>query len=157
MCLQRFLLQELRINVVSDFMAKIFSYLLPERPVTYLFGSIVLGFVHILLAGAFATKQRGTAWNVSARDGEPKPLTGVAARLDRALKNFLETYPLYLAAILVFSLQGKQPGMAETGSMVYLIARVIYLPLYAFGVPYVRTLSWLASIVGIVMIVLSVF
>lgn len=124
---------------------------------SYLFGSIVLGFLHIVLAAGFATAQRGNKWNFSARDGEPKPLTGVAARLDRALKNFLETYPLYLAAILVFSLQGKQPGMAETGSMVYLIARVIYLPLYAFGVPYIRTLTWLVSIVGIVMIVLAIF
>jgi uncharacterized MAPEG superfamily protein len=125
--------------------------------VNYLFGSIVLGFLHILLASGFATAQRGAKWNVSARDGEPKPLTGVAARLDRASKNFLETYPLYLAAILVFSLNGKQPGLAETGSMVYLISRVIYLPLYAFGIPYLRTLAWTASVVGIVMIVLAMF
>jgi len=34
----------------------------------------------------------------------------------------------------------------------YFWARLIYLPLYAAGVPYVRSLVWLVSLLGIVML-----
>ena len=36
--------------------------------------------------------------------------------------------------------------------MVWLVARVLYVPLYAFGVPYVRSLVWMASLAAIVVI-----
>ena len=38
--------------------------------------SIVLGLVHVLVAAAMGTSQRGLKWNVGNRDGISKPLTG---------------------------------------------------------------------------------
>ena len=54
--------------------------------------SIALGLAHVLLGATLMTQQRGLKWNTGARDGETRPLTGVAARVDRGLKNFLETF-----------------------------------------------------------------
>ena len=59
---------------------------------------ILLGVAQLFLAAALMTRQRGLEWNASARDGDPPPLTGVAARADRAFRNFLETFPFFAAA-----------------------------------------------------------
>ncbi len=75
----------------------------------------------------------------------------VAGRLKRALENLLETYPAFVALALALALTGKTGGIAATGAWLWLAARVVYVPLYAFGVPAVRTLAWVVSIVGILM------
>ena len=62
--------------------------------------SIALGLAHVLLGAALTTRQRGLKWNVGARDAVLPPLEGVAARVDRGLRNFLETFPFFAAAVL---------------------------------------------------------
>lgn len=109
---------------------------------------VALGLVHVLLGATLGTAQRGLKWNVGARDGEPKPLQGVAARVDRALRNFLETFPLFAALALAVVAAGR--GSAETalGAQAYFWARVAYVPVYAAGIPYLRTIIWAASLWG---------
>ncbi len=114
--------------------------------------AIVLGLVQIGIAATLGTQQRGLGWNASARDGEPKPLTGVAARLDRASRNFLETFPFFIAAVLAVSLTQRTDAHTALGAQLYFWARVAYVPVYAAGIPYVRTLIWVVSIVGLVMV-----
>src|SRR5215213_6579891 len=62
--------------------------------------SVVLGIVQIVAASHAASLQRGYRWTASSRDGEVPPLGGVAGRLDRALRNFVETFPLFAAVVL---------------------------------------------------------
>lgn len=114
--------------------------------------SIVLGVFYVLFAAALATQQRGMAWNTGNRDGVPQALTGAAARAGRASRNFLETFAFFAAAVL--AVVAAQRGNATTalGAQLYLWARVAYLPIYVLGIPYVRTLVWLASVVGLVMV-----
>ena len=52
---------------------------------------------------------------------------------------------------------GKTGGIAATGAWVWLIARVVYVPLYAFGVPYVRSLVWLVAAGGLVLVIAALF
>ncbi len=56
-----------------------------------------------MLSSHAASLQYGYRWAASARDQPMPPLTGVAARLERALRNFMETFPLFAAAVLVAS------------------------------------------------------
>lgn len=63
--------------------------------------SIVLGFVHIILASHAKSNVYGYRWSAGPRDQAMPPLPGVAGRLDRALRNFGETFPLFAAAVLV--------------------------------------------------------
>ncbi len=116
---------------------------------------IVLGIVHLMIAAQFATAQRGIKWNMSARDEKPAELTGAAARLDRSFKNFMETFAFFAAAVLlVFALQ-KHSQLSSIGALVYLLARVVYIPLYAMGIPKVRTMVWLISMLGIALVLIS--
>lgn len=115
----------------------------------YLGWAIVLGLAHVLIAAALATWQRGLAWNTGNRDGEAKPLTGVAARAERASRNFLETFAFFAAAVLAVLLAQKSSGSSVLGAQIYLWARVAYLPIYLAGIPYLRTLVWATSFWGI--------
>ena len=121
-----------------------------------LLGAMVLGVVH-LAAASFAFKgQVGNAYTVGARDDEV-PRQGVAGRLDRAHRNFLETFAIFAAAVLLLMVLGRTGGwLSEVGAAIYLGGRLIYLPLYAAGVPWLRSLSWKAATAGLAMTMLAI-
>jgi len=119
--------------------------------------AVVLGLLQIMIAATLGTQQRGLAWNAGARDGEPKPLTGVAARMDRALWNFLETFAFFAAAVLMVVAAQRTSAHTALGAQLYFWGRVVYLPLYAAGTPYVRTMAWVVSMAGLLMVLLALF
>ena len=112
----------------------------------------VLLVVHVMLAGHFRTRQYGTEWNMGARDAEMPPLNPVAGRLLRAQANYQETLPLALIALIGVVVAGKTSELTAVAAWVWLIARVVYLPLYASGVPKVRTLIWAVATVAILLV-----
>ena len=123
-----------------------------------LIAAVIVGLVQIAWAAAAgAGGERNFAYLSGPRD-EPRPVNTVAGRLDRALRNFLETFPLFAAALLACLAAGKA-GTTLTiyGAGLYVAARALYVPLYAMGVPVVRTLVWAASLVGIVMLIVAFF
>ncbi|MEZ0231823.1 MAG: MAPEG family protein [Methylophilaceae bacterium] len=119
--------------------------------------ALILGLVHILVAAQARTNQYGPKWNVSARDGEQPPLNPLPARLLRAQANFFETFPIFAVAILIAMIADRTGTLTYIGAIVYLIARVIYFPLYAFGVPVVRTIVWMISMAGICCVLVALF
>ena len=119
--------------------------------------SILLGLAQILLAAALMTHQRGLKWNTGARDGQAASLSGVAARMERASRNFLETFPFFIAAVLAVVLTQRTSPETALGAQVYFWARLAYVPLYAAGIPYVRTLVWAVSLWGLLQVVWALF
>lgn len=120
---------------------------------TVLAWTLVLGLLQIGVAAAAMTHQRGLGWNVSARDGQAAALTGVAARLDRASKNFLETFPFFVAAVLAVVVAQKTSADTALGVQLYFWARVAYVPIYAAGIPYLRTAVYGVAIWGLVKLI----
>ena len=114
--------------------------------------SVVLGLAHILIAGQARTKELGSKWNASARDGAEPQLSAVTNRLFRAQANFFETFPLFAVLILITAVTQLYSVYSQVGAILYIIARVIYLPLYAFGIPYIRSVVWLISLFGITLV-----
>ena len=119
---------------------------------TMLAWGCVLAVLHILIATQAKTRQYGRKWNVGARDEElpaPHPVVG---RLMRAQNNFFETFPLMIAAVLIVSAADLRNDNTALGAMLWLGARAVYLPLYALGVPVLRSLAWIAATLGIFMV-----
>jgi uncharacterized MAPEG superfamily protein len=116
--------------------------------------AVIVGLAQIVIAAQAAQSYRSLDWNLGPRD-TAVPVGGVAGRLERAYRNFLETFPLFAAALLAVVLQNKSGGLSHWGAILYVVARIVYVPLYAFGVKYVRTLSWAVSIVGIVLLIIA--
>ena len=117
----------------------------------------ILAFVHIFAAVQAKTRQYGTKWNIGARDEELPPLSPVAGRLARAQANFFETFPVFIAAVMLAGATGaivNGDSGVTLGGWLWLGGRVAYLPLYALGVPVLRSLAWIVSLVGIVMVLM---
>jgi uncharacterized MAPEG superfamily protein len=121
-----------------------------------LVAAILLGFVQIILQAQSMNMQRGYRWNAGPRDDVLPPLTGIAGRLNRALRNFLETFPLFASAVLIASTANIHNGLTLWGAWLYVLARVVYVPLYAFGVRYVRSLVWNVAVLGIFLILIGI-
>ncbi len=119
--------------------------------------SVVLGIVQIVAASHAASLQRGYQWTASSRDEKVPPLQGVAGRLDRALRNFLETFPLFAAVVLAAHVTDTHNALTALGAQLYFWACLAYALLYAAGVPVVRSLVWNVARVGILLLVAALF
>jgi uncharacterized MAPEG superfamily protein len=117
--------------------------------------SVVLGIFQIVAASHAASLQRGYRWTASPRDTQVEPLRGVAGRLDRALRNFVETFALFAAVVLVAHATGTHDALTEWGARLYFWGRVAYVLLYAAGVPLIRSLVWNVATIGISLVVVD--
>jgi uncharacterized MAPEG superfamily protein len=119
--------------------------------------SVVLGIVQIVAASHAASLQRAYRWSASPRDETMPPLQGVAGRLNRALRNFVETFPLFAAVVLAAQVSDTHNALTEWGAHLYFWARVAYVLFYAAGVPLLRSLVWNVATIGIVLIIAALF
>lgn len=111
--------------------------------------TLLVALVYIFAPAAARTLKFGAQWNAGARDkdmGDPGVLAG---RLARAQANLFETLPLMIGAVLIAHVVKADPAQSAFGAQLYFWARVVYLPLYALGVPYLRSLAWLVGLYGL--------
>jgi uncharacterized MAPEG superfamily protein len=114
--------------------------------------SLVLGLVQLVIATTLATKDQGLPYNLSPRDLPPPSVSILSARLLRAFGNFRETFVFFAAAVIVLTLLGRGTATSALGAQIYFWARLIYVPVYAAGIPVLRTGIWAVSVAGIVMV-----
>src|SRR5262249_29700166 len=120
-----------------------------------LLAGIGLGIVHIVLASHSASLQRGYRWTAGPRDAPLPALQGVAGRLARACSNSREPFPFFAAAALAVLVTNSPSAWSTWGVSLYLLGRLAYLPLYAFGVFLVRSLAWNVATLGIGLICIA--
>jgi len=116
-----------------------------------LLAASLLGLVH-LSAASFAFKaQVGNRYTVGPRD-EALQRLGIAGRLHRAQQNFLETFAIFAVCVLLVHLTNVYGSLSYWGSVLYLVGRVLFLPLYAWGIAWLRTFSWNLATLGLVLV-----
>jgi len=120
-----------------------------------LFCTMVLGLVQLTVAAFAAIAERGFKWTFGPRDVPAAPLGRVAGRLDRAWWNYLETFPIFAAAVLLCEVAGRHTAASAAGAQIFFWARVLYVPVYALGAPVLRTLVWTFCLLGIVMVLMA--
>ena len=123
---------------------------------TLLAWTLVLAVVQILLAAQSRNRETGTAYNAGPRDDPGPPVGVITGRLRRAQQNLFETLPLFAAAILIAHVGGRDGALTLGGAWIYLVARIVYLPLYVGGIPYLRSLTWVTSMLGLALVVAAV-
>ncbi|MBE3023206.1 MAPEG family protein [Janthinobacterium sp. GW458P] len=119
---------------------------------TMLACTLVLALLQILLPALLRTLETGPQYNMGTRDSAGPPVGKVTGRLQRAQANLFETLPLFATAVLIVHVTAQESALTLYGAALYLAARVLYLPLYAFGIPVVRTLVWCVSVAGLLML-----
>ncbi|HEX3431582.1 MAG TPA: MAPEG family protein [Rhizomicrobium sp.] len=122
-----------------------------------LFCAILLGIIQLFLAVVTGLQSAGLAWAAGPRDEAAANPGKLGGRLERAFENFLETFPFFAAAALLVHALDKSTHTSVLGSQIYIWARVLYVPAYVIAIPYVRTLIWTASLIGIVMVLAALW
>ena len=122
----------------------------------YLLFSVVLTFVQVLIAAAAANQVVGLPTLAGNRDGLPT-YTGFAGRAKRAHLNMLENLVLFTALVLVAVVANKTNPTTAMGAAIFFWARLVYALVYLFGVPWLRTVVWFVSVIGMAMIAVQLF
>ena len=117
----------------------------------WLLWAVALTVVQMLIAVTGATLQVGLPKLAGNREGMP-PLTGWVGRAERAHYNMLESLVLFAALVLILVLANKTNSTALIGAQLFVWARLAYAVIYLAGIPWLRTLVWFVSMIGLVLI-----
>nr|WP_293352699.1 MAPEG family protein [Phenylobacterium sp.] len=79
-----------------------------------------------------------------------------AGRLVRAQRNFPETFAVFVGAVLMLAILREEGPWSAFGAVAYVAGRIAFLPLYAWGVPWLRTFSWNLVALGLVFVMADV-
>src|SRR5438105_14618923 len=113
--------------------------------------AVVLTFVQMLLAVSGATLQVGLPALAGNREGLA-PCTGWAGRAARAHHNMLENLVLFAALVLVAAVAGRTNSTTLLGAQIFVWARLAYAVIYVAGIPWLRTATWVVSVIGLALI-----
>lgn len=125
--------------------------------INWIIAILVVYFIQTLIAPTLRYTASGTKgiWiAMGNRDNSPD-MPPLGARFDRALNNLQEALFVFLPLAILAEFQGDSP-LALDGAMVFVIARVAYIPAYISGVPGLRSGIWMVGHVGIGMIAVAV-
>ena len=104
------------------------------------------GLLQAFQIGLFATPANleiGVGYTTSARDRPPsRQLSVVTARLQRAMNNHFEGLILFTLAVVVVTMGNQSTAVTQTAAWIYLVARVLYIPAYAYGLRPWRSAVW---------------
>ncbi len=117
--------------------------------------TFVLALVNYLTPAYFALANAGLMALAGPRDGVGVGDGLVGQRAERANANFKETLPWAIGLLILVQVTGDANSMTALGGWLYLICRVLYIPFYLLGVPYLRSVAWTVSMVGLVIIALQ--
>ena len=117
----------------------------------WLLWALALAFAQMLVAVLGATAQVGLPALAGNREGLA-PCTGWAGRAARAHHNMVENLVLFAALVLIAVVTNKTNSTTLLGAQLFFWARLAYALVYLAGIPWLRTLVWLVSVVGLVLI-----
>ena len=110
--------------------------------------SVVIWLAHVFVQAGIANAVIGGPYLLGPRD-QKREVPGVFyPRATRALANYVENYGPFIAADLGLIVTQHTGGL---GATIWVLARIAYLPLYLFGVPYLRSAVWFVAIAGLIM------
>lgn len=117
----------------------------------YLIFAVFLVLLQMVLQSASGFLAIGLKGAVGSRDDEVLT-TGFGGRFERAYYNMLETFPIFVALVLTIHVTESWDTTSALAVKLYFWARVAYIPLYVSGIPFLRSIAWIVSIAGILML-----
>lgn len=130
--------------------------------ISYLIASVGLYFVMILaqstsaIGGIFSGK---TTAGELAGPRDNLPVAGVSpfhGRAKRAQANMTEGMMMFVPLVLAAGYLDAFNAMTALGAALFFWSRAAFAPCYWFGIPWLRTLVWAVSIIGIILIFLQI-
>ena len=76
---------------------------------------------------------------------DPKPLAPWGQRMKRAHYNAVENLVVFAALVLVAHTTGAADSIINMAALIYFWARMVHFVVYAAGIPWARTLAFVAG------------
>jgi uncharacterized MAPEG superfamily protein len=127
--------------------------------VMYLVASAILTWIMLLMASLIRAKawtMPGTLLALGNRDAMPEASV-TAGRAERAARNMLENFVLFIAVFVAVHAANRTGPMIDLGAAIFFWARLAYWPTYLLGIVYLRTALWTAGIVGMGIMLSTLF
>lgn len=102
---------------------------------------------------------RVASWGLMPALGYPKDppaMSPFAQRSYRAHMNLVENLPVFASLVLVAHLAGIEDSLVTWGALLFFWARVVHAIVHVAGIPIVRTLAFVVSWVGMLMIFVAI-
>lgn len=110
----------------------------------------------IYFGSALLIMKIGPVAYAGSRDAQPQDST-LRARALRASRNYQENLPVFLAlAILALIVDTVNMPQALLGAQIFVIARIIYIPVYLAAVPFLRSVVFMVGLVGLGLMALAI-
>ena len=122
---------------------------------TLLIWSAALAFAYLVVQSTAYRLDYGVAFAGTQRDNERAP-NKWTARGNKALRNFLETYAIFIALAVATEISGRSDGLTQWGVQIWFWARWAYLPGYFIDIPFLRSGIWTISMIGLSMLFIGV-
>ncbi len=91
----------------------------------------------------------GWAWLLSNRStAQLTPMPEWGQRAERAHNNLKENFPGFAVAVLLLGISGGFTPGTRIAAGVFVVARLIHMPVYIVGAAWPRALTWIAGILA---------
>ena len=114
-----------------------------ELSILALYGLLII--VLLLTQVLLVIAQEGLPFVASARD-QPRIITGLAGRAIRTVDNSIAGMALFGPAVLLVHVTGTSSAGTLLAAQIFLAARLLFVPIYYAGIPYVRGPVWMAGL-----------
>tara|TARA_B100000674_G_scaffold445054_1_gene411085 strand:+ start:114 stop:509 length:396 start_codon:yes stop_codon:yes gene_type:complete len=121
---------------------------------TFLLWSVVITFIQLIISLLGATQQHGLATLAGNRENIGST-SGWAGRAQRAHRNMLENLILFAILVIVAHIAGVSNELTVLGAQMFFWGRLAYSLIYVVGVAWLRTVAFLVSILGLILIFLQ--
>ena len=115
------------------------------------------GFLQLIAAAQASNVQYGLRWAASPRDAEMPPLAPIPGRINRNFRNYMETFPFFVAAVLTAQAVGVHNDLTYWGAIAYIGGRIVFTALYVAGIPLIRSLFWNIASFGMLAVLAAPF
>lgn len=116
---------------------------------------MMLPVLFVLQAGILIATGGGQ-WGLGARDEKYDPSV-LLGRAQRTATNHIEMLAIYAPLALIVAVNDLSSPLTQLGAMILLVARLLFVPTYYLGLPFVRTLIWGGGLIGMSMIAWEIF
>ncbi len=123
---------------------------------TYLLYAIILLILHVVVQATLSDLSKGLGWALGPQD-DTRDQNILAERIQRALRNYLETFPAFAALALLLTVSETANATSALGAAIWFWARLAYIPARASGLPLVRSVAWLTSLAGLILMLVPFF
>jgi uncharacterized MAPEG superfamily protein len=129
---------------------------LPTEIVMLGLGAVLL-LLQMFLQSVASAVELGVGYKMGYRDDSRVVRSAIAGRADRAFRNLLETFPIFAALALALVVTGRNGGLGALGAQIWIVMRILYVPLYLIQIPFARSVVWFVSIFALVAMLVRLF